>query len=249
MGGVAVFRISTMHISKTDVDAAKRALFARSRNASSKRWPDFKIRPISEEWIYANRMPAYKTAVANAAYIWRDSSANDRFGFMPATFAERRYELKGSGLILPPNAPNWAADDLYRVWVEADAATLATGDPMAVAAWHVMMEIPVGIPAKNWAWLVKGFVQTHLAGKGAAVAWAVHALEGADYTWIIAPHAHLVVTARHWRHDRRHGKRHPCWISSWAQQKRLEFAWRRRCTSMDDLARIGFVINDSWPML
>ena len=236
-----------MHISKIDVEAAKRVLFARPRNAERKKWPDFKIRPISEEWIYANRMPAYKTAVANAAYILRDSSPSDRFGPMPARFAERRYELRGSGLILPAKAPNWAVDDLYRVWAEADAATVATGDPTAVAAWHVMMEIPPTISDKNWPWMVKGFVQTHLVAKGAAVAWAIHALEGAEDGWIIALHAHLVVSARHWRHDRRHGHRHPCWIAGWAQQKRLEFAWRRRCSSMRDIARAGFAINDQWP--
>lgn len=151
--------------------------------------------------------------------------------------------------MLPANAPNWAADDLYRVWAEADEATLATGDPTAVAAWHVMMEIPVLISARNWAWMVKGFVQANLISKGAAVAWAIHAIESDDSDWIIAPHAHLVVTARHWRHERRHGKRHPCWIANWAQQKRLEFAWRRRCSSMDDLARAGFVINDTWPQV
>ncbi|WP_051767962.1 MobA/MobL family protein [Sphingobium sp. DC-2] len=203
-------------------------------------WPDFNIRPISEEWMYFGRDPAYKTATANAAYVWRDSSPVDRHGPMPRRFAERRCELKGSGLALPANAPLWAATDPYRIWAEADAATAETGDPTAVSAWHVVMQIPTPIRRNNWRWLVEGFIQTELVVKGAAVAWAIHSLEGdgSQNDWIISPHAHLIVTALHWRHEKRHGQRHPFWIASWAQQKRMEFAWRRRCVSARDFARL-----------
>ncbi|ONF97024.1 MobA/MobL family protein [Sphingomonas jeddahensis] len=214
-------------ITTADVDAMKRILFARPRDRRPDDQPDFKVRPISEAWRLVHRMPAYKTAVSNAAYIWRDSAPADRFGPMPAKFAERRCELRGAGLILPASAPVWATTD-YTIWEEADAATVATGDPTAVAAWHVIMEIPLTIRLDWWTWLVTGFVEHELAGRGAAVAWAIHALQGAD-GWIVKPHAHLIVTARHWRHDHRQGQRHPGWIGSWDAQKRLEFAWRRRC--------------------
>ncbi|MCH2239541.1 MAG: MobA/MobL family protein [Blastomonas sp.] len=213
-------------ITKADVDAMKRILFARPRDRQVGDHPDFKVRPISEAWRLDRRMPAYKTAVANVAYIWRDSDAADRFGAMPAKFVERRCELRGAGLILPASAPVWATTG-YTIWEEADAATVATGDPTAVAAWHVMAEIPALIRPDLWARVVTGFVERELAGRGAAVAWAIHALHGAD-DWIVKPHAHLIVTARHWRHDQRQGRRHPAWIGSWAAQKRLEFAWRRR---------------------
>lgn len=214
-------------ITKADVDAMKRILFARPRDRCPDDHPDFKVRPISEAWRLADRMPAYKSAVSNAAYIWRDSHPVDRFGPMPAKFAERRYELRGAGLILPASAPVWATRG-YTIWEEADAATVSTGDPTAVAAWHVMIEIPALIRSDRWSWLVTGFVERELAGRGAAVAWAIHALQGAD-GWIVKPHAHLIVTARHWRHDQRQGQRHPAWIGSWGAQKRLEFTWRRRC--------------------
>lgn len=214
-------------VTKADVDAMKRILFARPRDRQVGDHPDFKVRPISEAWRLDRRMPAYKTAVANVAYIWRDSDAADRFGAMPAKFAERRCEIRGVGLMLPGSAPVWATKN-YAIWEDADAATVATGDTTAVAGWHVMMEIPESIRACEWQRLVTGVVAQELANRGAAVAWAIHALEGID-GWIVKPHVHLIVTARHWRHDKRHGQRHPAWIGSWQAQRRLEFAWRRRC--------------------
>ncbi len=217
-------------ITQADIAAMKRTLFARPRDRRPDDQPDFKVRPISEEWRLVHRMPAYKSAVSNVAYIWRDSGPTDRFGPMPAAFAGRRCELRGAGLILPASAPVWSATG-YTVWEEADAATVATGDPTAVAAWHVMLEIPLSIRLDRWKWLVTGFVERELAGRGAATAWAIHALQG-DNDWIAKPHAHLIVTARHWRHDHRRGQRHPAWIGSWEAQKRLEFAWRRRCGIM-----------------
>lgn len=216
----------TPYITKADIDAMKRILFARPRDRRTGYHPDFKVRPISAAWRLDGRTPAFKTAIANAAYIWRDSSPVDRLGPMPASFAERRCELRGAGLILPASAPLWATKG-YAVWDEADAATVATGDPTAVAAWHVMMEIPASIRAASWPSLVTAFVERELAAKGAAAAWAIHALQGLDGEWIVKPHAHLVVTARHWRHDCRQGQRHPAWIGSWSAQKRMEFAWRR----------------------
>lgn len=220
----------TPYITEAQVVAARRNLFSRSRERRPDDQPDFNVRPISEAWRLVHRMPAYKTAVSNVAYIWRDSAPVDRFGPMPAKFAERRCELRGAGLILPASAPVWATRG-YTVWEEADDATAATSDATAVSAWHVMMEIPAGIRPQWWKWLVTGFVENELAKRGAVTAWAVHALEGPGGEWIVKPHAHLIVTARRWRHDYRQGLRHPAWIGSWAAQKRLESAWGRRCAS------------------
>lgn len=238
-----------MFITQDQLRHARRELVTRPRSISRIEWPDFKVRPISEEWQYCGRVPAYKSAVANVAYIWRDSEPSDRFGPMPARFAERRFELKGSALLLPNSAPLWAASEPYSIWAEADAVAVATGDPTAVAAWHVMMEIPLDVRPKNWCWLAEGFLRSQLVNQGAAVAWAIHSVQGDDGEWIIKPHIHAIVTARYWRHDKRHGRRHPNWIGSWAQQKRMEFAWRRRCSSMRDLARAGFFANGCWPSL
>ena len=236
-----------MFITQDQLRQARRELVARPRSICRIKWPDFKVRPVSEEWQYFGRVPAYKSAVANVAYIWRDSEPSDRFGSMPARFAERRFELKGSGLLLPASAPLWAAVDPYTIWMEADAVAVATGDPTAVAAWHVMMEIPLDVRPENWRWLCEGFLRSQLVQQGAAVAWAIHSVGGDDGEWIIKPHMHAIVTARYWRHDKRHGRRHPNWIGSWAQQKRMDCAWRRRCSSMRVLARAGFLVNGCWP--
>lgn len=238
-----------MFITQDQLRHARRELVTRPRSISRIEWPDFKVRPISEEWQYCGRVPAYKSAVANVAYIWRNSDPVDRFGPMPARFAERRFELKGSALLLPNSAPLWAASDPYSIWAEADTVAVATGDPTAVAAWHVMMEIPLDVQPENWRWLAEGFLRSQLVNQGAAVAWAIHSVQGDDGEWIIKPHMHAIVTARYWRHDKRHGRRHPNWIGSWAQQKRMEFAWRRRCAGLRDLTHAGFFVNGCWPSL
>lgn len=238
-----------MFITLNQLLQARRELVTRPRSISRIEWPDFKVRPISEEWQYVGRVPAYKTAVSNVAYIWRHSDPVDRFGPMPARFSERRFEVRGSALLLPASAPLWAASDPYRIWAEADAVAVATGDPTAVAAWHVMMEIPLDVRPGNWRWLCEGFLHSQLVQQGAAVAWAIHSVQGDDGEWIIKPHLHAIVTARYWRHDKRHGRRHPNWICSWAQHKRMEFAWRRRCSSMRDLLRAGFSVDCGSPLL
>jgi hypothetical protein len=218
-----------MHVSAADIAAAKRLLFAPPR-VRPEGAIDFKVRPISEEWRLVDKMPAYRTATCNVAYIWRDADVADRFGPMPWSFAERRCELRASGLLLPGSAPLWATDR-YNVWEDADAHTAATGDPTEVSAWHVLAEIPAHIAPRNWAWLTRGFFQRMLADRGAAVAYAVHALEGEGGSWIVPSHAHAIVTARSWRRNSDQGRRHPAWISSWGAQKRLEGAWRRRCAA------------------
>jgi len=197
---------------------------------------DFKIRPISEEWRHLGRRPAYRTAVCNVAYIWRDPAAVDRFGPMPPSFAQRSYELRAAGLMLPRSAPQWACQG-YSIWEEADRAAVASGDPTALAAWHVVFSIPTNVNEKWWDWLVRSFIQRELVEKGAAVAYAIHALQGADGEWIIHPHAHLVVTARYYRHWRRTGERHPTWLSGWRAHARLERAWQARCLAAEPRGR------------
>jgi len=93
-----------MHVSEADIRAMRRRLMELGRftgkPAAQRQGPDnhledlmhptvredFKIRPISEEWRHLGRRPAYRTSVCNVAYIWRDPTAVDRFGQMPASF-------------------------------------------------------------------------------------------------------------------------------------------------------------------
>ena len=214
-----------MHVTKEQIDAAKRALGLLPRSVDQ---PAFNIRPISEAWKWRDRKPAYRTAVANVAYIWRDGSPVDRYGAMPASFEQRRVELRGSGLLLPASAPVWACEG-YRIWEEADQMAYATDDPTELSAWHVVMDLPTKLPPARWQDFVTGFVERELTAKGAVVAWAIHAVEAADGSWLVRPHLHLCVTAKMWRHNSRHGRRHIAWLGNWARQRSFELAWRRAC--------------------
>jgi hypothetical protein len=247
-----------MHVSEADIRAMRRRLMQLGRftakSAAQGQEPDghrddlmhpdaredFKIRPISGAWRHLGRRPAYRTAVCNVAYIWRDPAAVDRFGPMPFSFGQRSYELRAAGLMLPNSAPQWASEG-YRIWEEADLAAVATGDATALTAWHVVFSIPTTVDERWWDWLVRSFIQRQLVAKGAAVAYAIHALRGADGEWIIHPHAHLVVTGRYYRHWRRTGQRHPAWLSGWRSHGRLERAWQARCgiVKMRGRARSG----------
>jgi len=228
-----------INITNAEIAATRRYLLAPPRDRRPSNHIDFKIRPISEDWLILDRRPALKTATCNVAYIWRDSDVADRFGPMPKSFAERRFELRGSGLLLPANAPLWSTVD-YRIWEDADVATLATGDPQAVSAWHLIAQIPDNIPPSKWCWMTASFLERELVDRGAAVAWAVHGLASGDGGWIVPPHMHAIITARHWKTGARKGQRHPAWISSTRQQLKLGAAWRRRCATLSLVAGAGF---------
>lgn len=232
------------YITNAQIAAIRRSLLSPPRNRRPLNAIDFKIRPISEDWLILDRRPALRTATCNVAYIWRDGDVLDRFGPMPKSFAERRCELHGSGLLLPANAPLWSTSD-YRIWEDADDATFATGDPTAVSAWHLIAQIPDSIPSKKWCWMTASFLEQELVDRGAAVAWAVHGLASGDGGWIVPPHMHAIVTARHWKTGARKGQRHPAWISSTQQQMKLGAAWRRRCATLSLVAQAGF----GWPTL
>jgi hypothetical protein len=226
-------------ITDAQIAAIRRSLLSPPRDRRPANAIDFKIRPISEDWMILDRRPALKTATCNVAYIWRDSEVFDCFGSMPRSFAERRFELRGSGLLLPSNAPLWSTGD-YRIWQDADDATRAIGDPRAVSAWHLIAQIPDAAPVENWCFMTTSFLERELVDRGAAVAWAVHGLASGDGGWIVPPHMHAVVTARHWKAGPRKGQRHCAWIASTEQQLKLGAAWRRRCATVGVVAEAGW---------
>lgn len=229
-----------MHITDTEYRALARRILRRAPGAVDPNSCDFTIRPISEVWRAKDRSPAYRTAVANVAYIWRDSTPVDRYGLMPRAFAERRPELYASGLMLPQSAPAWAMEP-YTIWQAADDAVEDLIDIAEVRAWHVLMQIPQDIPRRAWTPLVTGFVNAQLTSKGAAVAWAIHALEADDGSWHVAPHAHLVLSARQWRRTAKQGQRMAAWAGYTAAQARLGSDWRSRCRKALSMRSIGWI--------
>lgn len=199
-----------------------------------KAFHDINIRPISHQWRFysdnVDRKPAYRSAVANVAYIWRQSDVVDAMGPMPAAFERRRFELVSSGLLLPAKAPLWACEG-YTIWREADGAALRTGDRTALSAWHIIVTLPAELRG-FWTKVVTDFADNHLVSKGAAVAYAIHAFGGEEDELIVHPHAHLVVTGRYWRHDQRHGRRHPNWLGNMGQHCALRSRWREFMASL-----------------
>lgn len=232
----------TIMINRADVDRVRRQLMMRDDDAirdeggfgHTDRGLDFTIRPISEQWRLKGRRPAYRTARANVQYIWRCSDGGDRFGPMPRWFGERGYDLRAAGLMLPNSVPAWAWRD-YEVWDRIDAATAATNDPTAVSAWHILAELPARLDEARWECLARTYIQRHLVERGAAIAYAVHALAGADQRWIVAPHLHIIVSARRFRSGHNHGERVSAWAGSWQSHSRFSAAWRTSC----GLARAG----------
>ncbi len=225
--------------SPRDVDQMRRNLFRRSADPDVLaeeqglghpiRELDGTTRPVSAEWRLKDRTAAFQTAVANVAYIWRDSDRTDRLGPVPAWFAQRRDDLVAFGQIAPKSAPSWVTGNPFRVWAEADTATHATGEPTAVAAWHTLLELPIDIDQAAWEQLVTIFVERHLVRRGAVVAYAVHALRDDLGGWSVKPHVHLIVTARRWRTGRGQGERMSRWLGSWTTQERLARRWRGWC--------------------
>ena len=224
----------TIMIDRAEIDCVRRKLMMRDDDDAihdeqgfghPDKSLDFTIRPISAEWRLKGRRPAYRTARANVQYIWRRSDGEDRFGPMPLWFGERTYDLRAAGLMLPNSAPAWAWQD-YEVWSRVDAATAATGDPTAVSAWHILAELPSYVDEPQWERLVRSYIDRNLIRRGAAVAYAIHAMAGSDEPWIVAPHIHLVVAARRFRSGRDHGARVPTWAGSWRAHWRLEAEWR-----------------------
>lgn len=182
--------------------------------------------PVVAKWRLVGRKPAYRTTRANVAYIWRDSDGEDRFGRMPTWFAQRQYDLRAAGLVLPNSAPAWA-HVRYELWDRMDAAAAKTGDTTAVSGWHIVAGLPAHVGPAWWEWLVRTYIKQELTPRGAPVAYAVHALRADGGEWAIAPHAHIIVGARRFRSGARHGERVPSWAGSWQQHWRLKQAWRR----------------------
>jgi hypothetical protein len=57
---------------------------------------------------------------------------------------------------------------------------------------------------------------------------------------MVAPHLHAIVAARHWKTGPRKGLRHPNWIATSEQQRRVGMAWRRRCAVTQLMKKAGF---------
>lgn len=139
---------------------------------------------------------AGSSATGLSAYIARDArldQTGEKFNF-----AHRADELEARGLILPKDAPEWAADPA-RIWREAERAEQTVDRQTGALRWkkagqiakHMTIALPrEATPEQRTAMLLE-FVATELPPQkhGVVVEWAIHRDES-------NPHAHLLISTR-----------------------------------------------------
>ena len=199
-----------------------------AREAGVRMRPPFNARPVcaagresrSTEGPYST----HYTATASYLYINR-LTGTDRFGKVPDGYVDRG-DLLASGRCHPQQKmpPELKSGD--GLWRAADEAAALEG-PQAIAATHIVMDLPRDAEPTRWTWLVEHYAYRHLVDKGMIVDWAVHARSDSEGGWSGYPHAHLLVTARFWRPNGRLGGRQWQWLANAEQIRAAEDAWLR----------------------
>ena len=142
------------------------------------------------------RTEAGSSVVGLAAYIAR-ARRQDHSG-MVFNFVHRAEELADRGLILPPAAPDWAADPAA-LWRAAERAEQTIDRRSGERRWkkggqiarHMTIALPrEATPARRREMLL-AFIAEALQPErhGVAIEWAIHADDN-------NPHAHLLITTR-----------------------------------------------------
>ena len=139
---------------------------------------------------------AGSSAIGLSAYIARDARRDHSGeGF---NFAHRAGELEAGGLILPQDAPEWAAD-AARVWREAERAEQTLDRQTGEWRWkkggqiakHMTIALPREATAAQRQAMLLDFVERELQPQqhGVAVEWAIHRDDN-------NPHAHVLISTR-----------------------------------------------------
>ena len=183
----------------------------------------FNLRPVCREAPAKgpDLRATHRTAAANYWYIVRENG-HDLLGPTP-DFHAKRADLVDSGREAPLRgpAPSLAACAL---WQAADVGA-AAHRPDQASAFHIVASLPEG-DAASWRALVQAYGQAELCANGMVADWAIHARDAdGPGSSRIAPHVHLLVTARSWRAGRRPGQRHPRWFTHKAQIRGAADRW------------------------
>lgn len=175
----------------------------------------FNLRPVCST---GEKRMTHRSAYASYCYIRREPDS-DHFGAMPKEWALRG-DLVTTGRVHPAQTPGWARSG-PQIWKEADAS-ITPQRVMEAAAFHIVLALPPQLDESEWQHMIEDFCIVELACRGMIVDWAIHYKPDQ-----IAPHAHLLVTARSWRHDRAPGRRHPRWFPNEEAVRAAERAWIR----------------------
>ena len=139
---------------------------------------------------------AGSSATGLSAYIARDMRL-DQNG-MPFNFAHKADELEARGLILPRDAPEWAAD-VAQVWRATERAEQTIDRETGELRWkkngqiakHMTIALPREATAGQREAMLMEFVAREIDPQkhGVVVEWAIHREEN-------NPHAHLLISTR-----------------------------------------------------
>lgn len=173
----------------------------------------FNLRPV----VAVSKLRAtHRTAYASYCYIRREPDT-DMYGPMPQEWGARG-DLVATGRIHPAQTPAWARSG-PKIWKDADAS-VTPHHLTEAAAFHLVLSLPPSMDVGEWVDLIETFGTEHIANQGMIADWAIHYKPNE-----IAPHAHLLVTARSWRTDRNPGRQHPRWFASATAIRAAELGW------------------------
>lgn len=164
----------------------------------------------------------WRSAVANRLYLTRESG-RDVFGPVP-DWSMKRGDPGEHGRRGPIGCDLPAIEGL-KLWQAADEAA-AVDRPELAAAFHAIGWLPFAQDDSGWKQIVLAFCDTVLVKNGMVADWAIHRLAGEQSEWLIAPHVHLVITARAWRVDRNPGRRNLAWFGSARSIEAAGDCWR-----------------------
>lgn len=217
----------TIHIhTHSHIDTARAALLRLPTPDAIDRERPFKLlsaihEPRPSTLPEGGQQSLWRSAVANRKYLTRDVG-RDLFGPVP-DWSAKRGDLGEHGRRGPIGC-DLAAVEGMKLWQAADEAA-AIDRPELAAAFHAIGWLPFALDDAGWRQMVLAFCDTMLVKNGMIADWAIHRLADEQGDWLIAPHVHLVITARAWRADRNPGRRNLAWFGSARSIKAAEDYW------------------------
>lgn len=165
----------------------------------------------------------YRSAKANFLYTVRINGEDER-GPTP-DFAAKSADLVDHGREAPTRGPGPSLEGVA-LWEAADRAA-RDHCPQHATAFHLIGTLPPDGDPASWRALIQNFCQTEFCMNGMIADWAIHALADDAGSWKIAPHVHIILTARGWRSGggRRPGQRNIAWLSRETQHRALRQSW------------------------
>ena len=155
-----------------------------------------------------------QSAVAKAAYNSRSKLIDERTDTLYNY--SRKQDLEFSEILLPTNAPKWAADR-QNLWSQAE---LAENRKNSQPAKQIIVALPQELTSTQNQQLVRDFVLEELVDLGMAADVNIHQ----SHTAIPNPHAHILLTARGFEGEEFAKKKNRDWFNR-DHLKRLRAKW------------------------